>query len=90
MLVDGTDSMRAQVAANAASQFLGLRGVGVGPQRARPAAAIAPRILFNPRLSTPVYMLPGILATLLLNVTAIAAAMALARERERARSSRWR
>jgi ABC-2 type transport system permease protein len=43
---------------------------------------LTPRFLFNQRLSTQVYMLPGILATLLLNITAITAAMALARERE--------
>jgi ABC-2 type transport system permease protein len=85
VLVDGTDSTRAQVASNAARQFLLMHGVGGGPIIAsggRAAAVLTPRILYNPRLSTPVYMLPGILATLLLNVTAIAAAMALARERE--------
>ncbi len=85
VLVDGTDSTRAQVAANAARQFFQLHGVSGPPamaQASREAAVLTPRILYNPRLSTAVYMLPGILATLLLNVTAIAAAMALARERE--------
>lgn len=85
VLVDGTDSTRAQVAASAASQFLLLRGAagGAAAAPARGAGpAITPRILFNPRLSTRVFMLPGVLATLLLNVTAIAAAMGLARERE--------
>lgn len=85
VLVDGTDSTRAQVASNAAVQFLRLHGVGGVPVIAPGAGAVTvltPRILYNPRLSTPVYMLPGILATLLLNVTAIASAMALARERE--------
>src|SRR5262249_3505610 len=43
---------------------------------------LVPRILYNPRLLTPLYMLPGILASLLLNVTAVTAAMGLARERE--------
>jgi ABC-2 type transport system permease protein len=84
VLVDATDSIRAQVAVSDASQFLLLRGIGVGsmPLRGRAAPALTPRILYNQRLSTPVYMLPGILATLLLNVTAIVAAMGLARERE--------
>lgn len=85
VLVDGTDSTRAQVASNAARQFLHLQGLGGDPTilpEGRRAATLTPRILYNPRLSTPVYMLPGIVATLLLNVTAIAAAMALARERE--------
>jgi drug efflux transport system permease protein len=85
VIIDGTDSTRAQVAANAASQFLSLHGAGAGaaaaPDQAL-ASGLNPRILYNPRLSTPVYMVPGIVATLLVNVTALAAAMALARERE--------
>lgn len=85
VIVDGTDSTRAQVASNAAWQLLRLHGIGdggTGAAGADPAPALTPRILYNPRLSTAVYMLPGILATALLNVTAIASAMALARERE--------
>jgi len=85
VLVDGTDSTRAQVAANDASQFLLLHGIGgepvLGPGRAQ-APPLAPRIVYNQRLSSPVYMIPGIAATLLLNVTAIVTAMGLARERE--------
>jgi ABC-2 type transport system permease protein len=38
--------------------------------------------MYNQRLKSAVYMLPGVLATLLLNVTAIVTAMGLARERE--------
>jgi drug efflux transport system permease protein len=85
VIVDGTDSVRAQIVASAASQFLVLHGIGAagGSAAVRTlAGALTPRILYNPRLSTPVYMVPGIIATLLMNVTALAAAMALARERE--------
>jgi ABC-2 type transport system permease protein len=39
-------------------------------------------VLYNQRLKSAVFMLPGVLATLLLNVTAIVTAMGLARERE--------
>jgi ABC-2 type transport system permease protein len=84
VIVDGTDSTRAQVASNAASQFLLLHGIG-GEPSARPAVAAAslvPHVMYNQRLKTPVYMLPGVLATLLLNVTALITAMGLARERE--------
>jgi ABC-2 type transport system permease protein len=84
VIVDGTDATRAQVAINAASQFLLLRGIGgeraLGPAIA--SASLAPRVMYNQRLKTPIYMLPGVLATLLLNVTAIVMAMGLARERE--------
>lgn len=82
VIVDGTDSTRAQVAINAASQFLALRGNGSGAALQPAAPLLAPRILFNQRLSTVIYMLPGVLASALLNVTALMAAMGLARERE--------
>jgi ABC-2 type transport system permease protein len=84
VLVDGTDATRAQVAANAASQFLLGEGIGTVPvvQPAVARTALALRVMFNERLKTAVYMLPGVLATLLLNVTALVTAMGLARERE--------
>jgi ABC-2 type transport system permease protein len=86
VIVDGTDPTRAQVASNAAAQFLLLHGVGgeagAGRAAATAAASLAPRVLYNQRLKSAVYMLPGVLATLLLNVTAIVTAMGLARERE--------
>jgi ABC-2 type transport system permease protein len=84
VLVDGTDATRAQVAANAASQFLLGQGIGTEPvvQPTVARAALALRVMYNPRLKTAVYMLPGVLATLLLNVTSLVTAMGLARERE--------
>jgi ABC-2 type transport system permease protein len=89
VLIDGTDATRAQVAANDASQFLLLRGIGTGPGLPPPMLsagsmpmALTPRILYNQRLSSPVYMLPGVAASLLLMVTAVITAMGLARERE--------
>jgi ABC-2 type transport system permease protein len=79
ILVDATDSTRAQVAAQDATEFLVAR---VAPAVAAAPPALVPRILYNPRLKTPIYMVPGILASLLLNVTSIVTAMGLARERE--------
>jgi len=43
---------------------------------------LVPRVLYNPELSTAVYVVPGIAAMLLLIVTTIIMAMGLARERE--------
>ncbi len=77
VLVDGADAMRAQVASADATQFLASRGA---PPATSPP--ITPRILYNQRLKTPIYMVPGILASLLLNISAIVTAMGLARERE--------
>lgn len=76
VLVDATDATRAQIAAQAASQMIAARGAPTA------TAPLVPRVLYNPRLKTPVYMVPGILAALLLNLTAIVTAMGLARERE--------
>jgi ABC-2 type transport system permease protein len=94
VLVDGTDPNRAQVAANAASQFMAERAVdtslgrldqmaGVeGRVRALPQVVLAPRILFNPGLESSIYMVPGVAAMVLLVVTTIVTAMGIARERE--------
>jgi ABC-2 type transport system permease protein len=94
VLVDGTDPNRAQIAANAATQFLGDRGVRLalarlgeslaarGSVRALPQVKLAPRILYNPRLKSPIYMVPGLAAMVLLIVTTIVTAMGIARERE--------
>ncbi|MBI5532353.1 MAG: ABC transporter permease [Deltaproteobacteria bacterium] len=94
VLVDGTDPNRAQIAANSASQFLLDRAVkmtlalveqqasalgrAVRPTQAR----IVPRVLYNPRLKSATYMVPGVAAMVLLIVTTIVTAMGLARERE--------
>lgn len=81
VIVDGTDSVRAQVAINDAMQFLMLKGIGA-PPRTAPPPPLTPRILYNPRLKSVLYMLPGIAGSLLLNITTMVAAMGLARERE--------
>lgn len=52
-------------------------GLQVGSQ-----PVLLSRVLHNPRLKTAIYMVPGIIALLLLVVTVIVTAMGLARERE--------
>ncbi len=94
VLLDGTDPNRAQVAANAAAQFMAERAVATSLQRldqlagaegrvrALPQVGLAPRILFNPQLKSALYMVPGVAAMVLLVVTTIVTAMGIARERE--------
>lgn len=87
-LIDGTDPVRAGAAASAISRFFAAASGDVGRDRlaalgrAPPAVEVAPRVLHNPRLKTAVYVVPGILAMLLVVVTAIVTAMGLSRERE--------
>ena len=89
VVIDGTDPNRSTVAGATASRYFG--EVAEDLARARLAAAgrtppaqlaLAPRILYNPTLQSPPYMIPGIAALLLLVVTTIVTAMGLARERE--------
>jgi ABC-2 type transport system permease protein len=47
-----------------------------------PQVQLVPRILFNPRLQSAIYMVPGVAAMVLLVVTTIVTAMGIARERE--------
>ncbi len=89
VVLDGTDPNRANVAAGAAQRYFGEVGQGLARDRlaARglpppPRVEVAPRVLYNPSLKTPPYIIPGILAMLLVVVTTIVTAVGLARERE--------
>lgn len=90
VLLDGSDPTRSGVAGGAAGRYFG----GEGMRRARaaltakmpglklPTVEIRPRLLFNPSLASPVYMVPGIAGMLLVIVTTIVTSMGLAREQE--------
>lgn len=89
-LVDGSDPVRSAAAANAvalhaaerATQRLQEQAQARGEPPPRPPVELVPRVLYNPTLSTAVYVVPGIMAMLLLIVTTVTMAMGLARERE--------
>lgn len=91
VVLDGSDPTRSGVAGGAAVQFFGARGLALAEQRlaqrpgapaSLPGVEVRPRLLFNPTLSSPVYMVPGIAGMLLLIVTTVVTSMGLARERE--------
>jgi ABC-2 type transport system permease protein len=77
VVLDGTDVRRSTVAAAAAAAYFA-RADGAPP----PSLALAPRILSNPTLDTPPYMVPGLAAMVLVITTTLVTAMGLARERE--------
>ncbi|WP_163996561.1 ABC transporter permease [Pyxidicoccus caerfyrddinensis] len=89
-LVDGSDPVRSGVAVDAVARHAAQRAarlmqtdaVARGELPIRPPVELVPRVLYNPELSTAVYVVPGIAAMLLLVVTTIIMAMGLARERE--------
>jgi ABC-2 type transport system permease protein len=89
VVIDGTDPNRSSVAAEAASRFFGEEAQRRSRERARQSGAVpparvevVPRVLYNPSLETAPYLVPGIMAMLLVIVTTIVTAMGLARERE--------
>ncbi|MBN2493081.1 MAG: ABC transporter permease [Deltaproteobacteria bacterium] len=94
VLVDGSDPNRAQIAANAAVQYGYLRSLDLaegqitrleastGCSVSVPRLGLSPRIYFNPRLISALYMVPGVAVIVLLVVTTMVTAMGLARERE--------
>jgi ABC-2 type transport system permease protein len=88
VVLDGTDPTRASGAGSAAARFFGgvadrLAAARLASTNARvPGVEVTPRVLYNPSLRTAVYLVPGILAMLLVIVTTIVTAMGLARERE--------
>ena len=89
VLLDGTDPNRANVVSGAVQRYFGEENEALLRERLQrrgqpvPASVgVAPRILFNPELRTPPFMVPGVMAMLLLIVTTIVTAMGLARERE--------
>lgn len=87
VVLDGTDPLRAGAAGSAAGRYFGDAGrelarARLPAGRSLPEVQLRPRTLYNPSLETAVYMVPGILAILLVVVTTIVTAMGLARERE--------
>lgn len=98
VMIDGTDPNRAGVAAGTAGRYFGEVALDEARTRMTRQAALAatqgmpiplvasvqvtPRVYYNPTLETPIYMIPGVAAMLLVIVTTLVTAMGLARERE--------
>jgi ABC-2 type transport system permease protein len=86
VVADGTDSNSTTVALGYATSLIA--GYGQELVAGRSAGPVAPaidarvRVWFNPRLESRYFMLPGVLALVLLVVTANLASMAIVREKE--------
>ena len=86
VIADGTDSNSTTVALGYASNLIGAYAQEI--ESATPAARPLPgidariRVWFNPQLESRHFMIPGVLALVLLVVTANLASMAIVREKE--------
>lgn len=94
-ILDGSDSNRAGVAGSAVTQYFAAESAVLVKTRfsrlasasgfaaSLPSVTTQSRVFFNPELRTAIYIVPGIVAMLLLLITTIVTAMGLAREKER-------
>jgi ABC-2 type transport system permease protein len=86
ILADGSDASFTSAALGYTSTLIGTyaRELAAGDRRTDASAGIEPRIRvwFNPQLESRFFIVPGVLALLLLVVTANLSSMAIVRERE--------
>jgi ABC-2 type transport system permease protein len=86
VIADGTDSNSTTVALGYATSLIGAAAEEIlaASSRGPAAGGLDPqiRVWFNPRLESRYFMLPGILALMLLVVTSNLSSMAIVRERE--------
>jgi len=84
VLADGTDANSSGVAIAYASALVGEFNAGVAAEHGSRLSAIDSRVRvwFNPQLESRNFMVPGVIALLLLLVTANLSSMAIVRERE--------
>lgn len=84
VIADGSDSNSTTVALGYATALVGEYAAELVGSAGQPPAAVDLRIrvFFNPQLESRFFMIPGVLALLLLIVTANLAAMAIVREKE--------
>lgn len=59
-----------------------IRLKGLAPERMIPSMRIEPRVWYNPQLRTAVFLVPGVLAMVLLVITMMLTSMGLTREKE--------
>ena len=84
VLIDGSDSSVAGQAINVTTAIgLDESLSRVLPDRKVTAVEMRPQILFNPDSKSPNFLLPGLTAILLLNVTTFLTAFAIVREKEK-------
>ena len=84
VIADGTDANSSGVALAYATGLVGDYGAAVAAERGagRPPIEARVRVWFNPELESRDFMVPGVIALLLLVITANLSSMAIVRERE--------
>jgi len=82
-VLDGSDSQTASTILGYARQIVASAGRDLIGVTARPAIEAAPLVWYNPDLASSRFLVPGLVAFILMVTSVIATAMALVREKER-------
>lgn len=82
LLVDGAHSNAATVAINYMKSFLLNYSLELNATVLRPPIGIEPRVWYNPELTSSVFIVPGLVAVIMMLICALLTSVTIARERE--------
>lgn len=82
-VLDGSDSQTGNTILGYARQIALVSGVRLYGPQAMPPITLEPRVWYNPDLNSTIFLVPGLLAFILMITSVIATALAVVREKER-------
>jgi len=82
LLVDGSNANTATVAVNVLRSFCAARTLELNAGTFKPPLSVEPRIWYNPDLKSADFIVPGLVAVVMMMVCALLTSVTLARERE--------
>jgi len=82
VVVDGSNATSAQTALGYAEQYLTEAGARLEGERPAPLFSTRLRVLFNPELASDRFLLPGLMAMILMVSATVATALSIVKERE--------
>jgi len=83
LVLDGADARTASTILGYARQTVAAAGAELAGVPAAPPASTAPVVWYNPDLESAIFLIPGLLAFILMITSVIATALAVVREKER-------
>ena len=83
LLVDGSDANRAAAATNYSNVVVyNFVRRGAPASLEKPSVSVSPRVLYNPDLRSPDFFVPGLIAIILMMISALLTSITIVRERE--------
>jgi ABC-2 type transport system permease protein len=82
LLVDGSNSNTATVAINYLRSFCALRTLELNAETVRMPVSVEPRVWYNPELKSAHFIVPGLVAVVMMMICALLTSVTLVRERE--------